>query len=469
MTLATPQVSIFSTLPQDHVLNLAVIDRLLEIGVNFTGFAENQIPDRFSPELLKGKVLFMERGALKTMTDEEKKLLEEYAVDHTVSCFDYTGSVDNRILVNFDAEITVNGALSGAGIVPGDIPAQSSEVTCRFAKERAAEYLQSPNLQFSEFTLHHLRAIAPDHEVLLKILPALFDSQDQEVVPPHHDALGAWIYAPLCSKLTGDEKYNKKFLHVLQKTMKARAWSSGGIMGATGDVADRLNLKGEFPLYSAYSVRRKETIYNEMFHFHGPIFAAAALASGDNSYLEHAMRLLRHLRTYNVDPADGLPCHFSDGTRRGGMKWSRGIAHILHGITLMFEVWPRMPREEAQELIAFADSIGEGLLRTQDSSGLWHNVADVEMTPLESSATMAFISTYQPLVNEGLLSEKKYGEMISRARKGFLKRCYRGGFAGNCAGTGLAIWDDYYFRRPFNFLFTGQIVSALDENARFMN
>ena len=464
----TPQVSILTSFPQENILVLAIIDRLLEIGVNFTGFTENQVPERFSPELLNSKVIFMDRGALAKRSGEEIKFLEAYSVDHMVSCFDYAGTTDNKTMANYDAEITVNGSLSGCGIVKGDVPEQKAEVMCRFAKERAAEYLKTPKLQFSEFTLHHLRAVAPDHDVLRELLPRLFDEQDPESIPPHHDALGAWIYAPLCSKLTGDEKYNKKFLHILERTMKARAWSSGGIMGATGDTADRLNLKGEFPLYGPYCVRRKETIYNEMFHFHGPIFAAAALASGDNTYLEHAMRLMRHLRNFNVDPTDGLPCHFSDGTERCGMKWSRGIAHILHGITLMFEVWPRMPENTAAELIAFADSIGEGLLRTQDQSGLWHNVADEEKTPLESSAAMAFISTYQPLINEGLLPEKKYGEMISRARSGFLKRCYRGGFAGNCSGTGLSIAQDYYIRRPFNFLFSGQIVAALDENIRFM-
>ena len=464
----TPQTAILTSLPQEHVLLLAVIDRLLEAGVDFQGFAENAVPQKFSPELLNSQVLFIDRGALNAMTAEEKKLLEEYSRTYTVSCFDYAGNANDRILANFDAEITVNSALAGAGIVPGKVPAQDPELMCRFAKERAAAYLQTPNLPFSEFTLHHLRAIAPDQKVLRDILPGLLDSQDPEAVPPHHDALGAWSYAPLCSKLTGDDKYNKKFLHVLEKTMAAREWSSSGIMGAAGNVADRLNLNGEFPLYSAHCVRKKEVIYNEMFHFHGPIFAAAVLASGDISYLEHAMRLLRHLRQYNVDPADGLPCHYSNGTLRGGMKWSRGIAHILHGITLMFEVWPDLPEAEARELISFADSIGEGLLRTQDAGGLWHNVADEEKTPLESSATMAFLSTYQLLVNEGLLPEKKYSEMLSRARKGFLRRCYRGGFAGNCAGTGLSVTQDYYFRRPFNFLFTGQIVSALDENVKFM-
>ena len=363
----------------------------------------------------------------------------------------------------------LNNPQKSSGVIPGDVPEQSAEKSCQFAKERAAEFLKNTELPFSEFTLHHLRALSADNEVLRQYLPPLFDSQDPEKVPPHHDALGPWLYAPLCAKLTGDEKYNRKFLQLLTNTMKARAWSDSGIMGAAGNCADRLNLKGEFPLYEPHCVRRKETIYNEMFHFHGPVFAAAALASGDNAYLEHAMRLMRHLRNFNVDPADGLPCHFSDGTERCGMKWSRGIAHILHGITLMFEVWPRMPEDTAAELIAFADSIGEGLLRTQDKSGLWHNVADEEKTPLESSATMAFISTYQPMINEGLLSEKKYGEMISRARSGFLKRCYRGGFAGNCSGTGLSISQDYYIRRPFNFLFSGQIVAALDENIRFMH
>ena len=463
-----PQVAIAVSCEQDHIQILSIIDRLLEIGVNFSGFSENCVPERFTPELLNSKLLFMDRGILAQMSEKEIKLLEEYSKSHIVSCIDYGGAGENRTVANFNAEISVNGALSGSGVIPGDVPEQSAEKTCRFAKERAAAFLKNTDLPFSEFTLHHLRALSGDNEVLCQYLPSLFDSQDPEKVPPHHDALGPWLYAPLCARLTGDKKYNRKFLQLLNNTMKARAWSESGIMGAAGNCADRLNLKGEFPLYEPHCVRRKETIYNEMFHFHGPVFAAAALASGDMSYLDYAMKLLRHLKTYNVDPADGLPCHFSDGTQRGGMKWSRGIAHILHGITLMFEVWHDMPVETAQELIAFADSIGDGLLRCQHESGLWHNVADEVTTPLESSATMAFISTYQALVNEGFLSESKYGEMLSRARKGFLKRCYRGGFAGNCSGTGLSIWQEYYFRRPFNFLFSGQIVSALDENVRFI-
>ena len=230
-----PQVAIASSCEQDHIQILSIIDRLLEIGVNFKGFTANCVPDHFTPDLLNSKVFFLDRGILGKMSAEEIKLLEEYSKSHMISCIDYSGAGDNRILANFNAEITVNGALSGSGVIPGDVPEQSAEKSCQFAKERAAEFLKNTELPFSEFTLHHLRALSADNEVLRQYLPPLFDSQDPEKVPPHHDALGPWLYAPLCAKLTGDEKYNRKFLQLLTNTMKARAWSDSGIMGAAGN------------------------------------------------------------------------------------------------------------------------------------------------------------------------------------------------------------------------------------------
>lgn len=455
-----PQVTLLTSFPQEHPIVLSVIDRLLENNVNFTGFIENQVPDRFEPGLLDCKVVLLDRGILAKMNDGEKKMLEAYSREHTVACYDYCGRNDDRTLANFNSEIVVNGALSEGGVEPGPVPEQSADVTCRFARERARAYLNSAGMSFNEFTLHSLRAVEGDR--MYELLPKLYDEQDPELVPKNHDELGPWCYAPLCSRLTGDDKYSKKFLYVLEKTMKARPYSKEGIMSGAGDVADPLNLKGEFPLYGAHCAGREKVIYNEMFHFHGPIFAAATLASGEHRYLNEAMKLLRHLRDFNTDKADGLPSHYSIDMKRKGEKWSRGVAHILHGIALMFEVWPELPQPEANEIIAYADSIGDGLLRCQDESGLWHNVLDKPNSPLETSGTMAFLSTYKALVKQGHLPEEKYAGMLDKAKSGLLRRCYRGGFAGNCNGTGLAISQDYYMRRPFGFLFTGQIVPALE-------
>lgn len=39
------------------------------------------------------------------------------------------------------------------------------------------------------------------------------------------------------------------------------------------------------------------------------------------------------------------------------------------------------------------------------------------------------------------------------AESGLLRRCYRGGITGNCAGTGCSVtWDYYIRRRSFFFL-----------------
>ena len=456
-----PQVVLLTSFPQDHHLVLSVIDRLLEIGVNFTGFIENQVPDQFEPGFLDSKLILIDRGVLAKMNDEEKKMLEAYSRKHIVVCYDYCGRMDDRTLANFNSEIVVNGALSKADIEPGFVPEQSAELMCRFARERARAYLDSAGIGFNEFTLHSLRAV--EKEKMFEILPRLYDAQDPEFIPHNHDVLGPWCYAPLCAKITGKEEYNKKFLHVLDRTMKARPYTKEGIMGGCGNVADPLNLKGEFPLYGAHCIGTEKVVYNEMFHFHGPVFAAAALASGERRYLNEAMKLFRHLRDFNTDKLDGIPSHYSIDEKRKGEKWSRGVAHILHGITLMFEVWPELPEPEASELIAYADSIGEGLLRYQDNSGLWHNIVDDADSPLETSGTMAFLITYKSLVKLGHLPESKYAEMLDKARGGLLRRCYRGGFAGNCSGTGLSISKDYYIRRPFNFLFTGQIVPALED------
>lgn len=456
------KVTVLTSLPQEHCLVLAVIDRLLENDVSFRGFLDNRIPDRFSPEHLESDVILLDRGIFEKMSDEEKKMLADYSLKHVVVCYDYCGDKENRTLCNFDTEITVNGALSKADIGRGEVPEQDPEVMCRFARERAEAYLDSDGLSFSEFTLHHLRALAMEKELVLRVLPKLFDSQDPEFIPQNHDVLGAWCYAPLCSRLTGDGKYNKKFLHILDRTMAARPYSPEGIMGGAGNVADPLSCRGPHPLWGAHCAGREKVIYNEMFHFHGPVFAAATLASGDRRYLDHAMKLMRYLRDHAVDPADGLPCHYCYRGQRRGAKWSRGIAHILHGIALMFEVWPDLPEAEAKELAAFADSIGDGVLRTQSPGGLWHNIADEEKSPLETSGTMAFVAAYRALTKARLLSEDKYGDMIRKGRSGLLRRCYRGGFAGNCSGTGFSPNMDYYFRRPFNFLFTGQIVPALE-------
>ncbi|NLF94285.1 MAG: hypothetical protein GX564_10400 [Oligosphaeraceae bacterium] len=339
------------------------------------------------------------------------------------------------------------------------MPEQSPAEQIRFVEERSAKYLAQTAIPFSEFTVHALRGMNPGSASMGTILAALFDRQDLKQLPPHHDALAAWMYAPLCSELTGEARHTERFLQIMAKILQRRPYTPEGIMAGSGDIADPLNFNGEFPGLANFTTGGRMLVDLEMFHFHAPLFASAARVSHQPVFLDQLNRLMQHLRTVNCDPADHLPCHYSRNGVRHGAKWGRGTAHILHGLTLTLEMWPDIPLRT--ELTAWADCIGEGLLRCQSEDGCWHNILDNPVTPLETSATMAFVSLFGTLINRGLLSEQKYGGMVERARHALLRRCWRGGFAGNCAGTGLAPGMDYYVRRPFNFLFTGQLAAAL--------
>jgi|GEM_PF-3057964 hypothetical protein len=455
------QVAVLSSYESESVINLSLIDRLLEAGVNFTGFLENQLPQHFSEELLEYPLLLIDQKSLKSLTAEQRCKLERYAADHFVYCFDYLPETATRMDINMHMEIWVNHALAVAGL-QGDtrnMPEQSPAEQIRFVEERSAKYLAQPEIPFSEFTVHALRGMNPDSESLGTILAALFDRQDIDQLPPHHDALAAWMYAPLCSELTGEKRHAERFLQVMDKIMQRRPYTPEGILAGSGDISDPLNFNGEFPSLANYTTGGRMVVDLEMFHFHAPLFASAARMSHNPVFLDQLARLMRHLRTVNCDPVDHLPCHYSRNGMRHGAKWSRGTAHVLHGLTLTLEMWPEIPLRG--ELVAWADSIGEGLLECQSEDGCWHNILDIPITPLETSGTMAFLCSFGALIKKGLLEEEKYGGMIERARHALLRRCWRGGFAGNCAGTGLAPGMDYYVRRPFNFLFTGQLAAAL--------
>lgn len=455
------QVAVLSSCEPDSVINLSLIDRLLENGVNFTGFLENRLPQHFSEELLQYPLLLIDQKSLKSLTAEQRRVVELYAADHFVFCFDYLSATASRMDINMHMEIWVNQALAAAGI-QGDtknMPEQSPTEQIRFVEERSAKYLAQPEIPFNEFTVHALRGMNPDSECMGAVLAALFDRQDINQLPPHHDALAAWMYAPLCSELTGETRHAERFLQIMDKIMQRRPYTPEEILAGSGDISDPLNFNGEFPGLANYTTGGRMLVDLEMFHFHAPLFASAARISRKPVFLDQLTRLMHHLRSVNCDPADHLPCHYSRNGVRHGAKWSRGSAHILHGLTLTLEMWPEIPLKE--ELAAWADLIGEGLLQCQSEDGCWHNILDNPITPLETSGTMAFLSAFGTLIKRGLLQEEKYGTMLQRARHALLRRCWRGGFAGNCAGTGLAQGMDYYVRRPFNFLFTGQLATAL--------
>ena len=459
------KISFVTSLKQDSQVIQAVVDRLLASGVDFSGFLENQIPTEFDDSMLQNQLLLIDTGTLAKLTPKTLAKLERYALTHYIYCYDYMGNdLNNRIMVNSIAEVSVNGALAMSGVTGGELPQQSIETTLAFIDRYCRKYLETDGIQFNEFTFHCLRALEiTSGQNMATHLKCLFELQNDDIIPPHHDALGVWAYGVTYFQLTGERRFADSMLKILDNTMKLRPRTPEGIMAGVGRIDDPLNLRGEYPGYEPCCCCRRTVVYNEMLHFHGAVFAAAAAYSGKMAYFDEAILLMRYLRDVHTDPADGLLSHYSFQGIRRGSKWGRGIAHILWGMDLMLQFFPDMPKNYRNEILCFFNRIGESLLRYQMRSGLWHNVINVETSTPETSAAVCFAAVYGRLINCGLLPKTKYQEMVARATEAILRRCWRGGFAENCMGTGFADSEYYYMKRGHNFLFNGQLALALNE------
>ncbi|NLF94337.1 MAG: hypothetical protein GX564_10665 [Oligosphaeraceae bacterium] len=474
--MSTPQVAILTALPQDSLILHAVVDRLLANQVNFTGYRENRIPTEFSPALLEARLLLLDNGSLDRLTAEQLAAVERFALEKHVCFYDLIGNdPNNRTVINNLAEISVNGALAYSGVHSdgADMPAQDLSVTLDFVAEYCRDNLQG-NPPFNEFTLHNLRGLeciaesrfGNGSQEYLDILTALFSRQNEQVIPPNHDVLGGWSYAYRHYQLSGERRFADAMLRLLDRTIAARPRTAGGLLGGAGFQADPLGRQCSPSGARGSHLVRGPGVYTELLQFHGGVLAAAAAYSGDEKYLHEAMRLVRYLREHHCDPQDHLPWHFTLQGQSRGSKWGRGAAHILWGLDLMLRFFPEMPAACREEVLAWADYLGEGLLACQRPDGLWHNILDQKASAPETSCTMCFLAVYSRLLNQGWLPVPKYRSMLRRAGQALLRMCYRGGFAENCSGTGFALNHDYYIRRPHNFRLSGQLALALVEADR---
>ena len=409
----------------------------------------------------------MHKESFDHLLSSEQKLLRKYVRNNFILLYDCDHNPESRIETNHSAEILVNNMLANTGIsgCPDSMPQQTPETILRFAVDNALRNLLL-NQRFGEFTTHNLRALEAMAESRFnnghdkhyhELLRRLFKARNDDIIPSNHDSFAPWAYALRLTELTGDHSYADSMVKVLDQTLERRPKTPEGLMAGAGNIEYLLNVKNN------ESTVRCNTVVNEMLQFHAAVFCAAAKYTGNMSYLDEIMNLLRHIRDVHTDPADNLPCHYSRHGVRGGAKWGRGVCHVLWGLDLMLRFYPDMPKSCRDELAAFAASLGEAILPLQLENGLWRNVLDVDNSPPETSCTMGFAAVYARLINIGLLPRAKYVNMVNRAINGLLKYSWRGGIAENCFGTGISESAEYYIKRPQNFVFTGQLALALIE------
>jgi unsaturated rhamnogalacturonyl hydrolase len=152
-----------------------------------------------------------------------------------------------------------------------------------------------------------------------------------------------------------------------------------------------------------------------------PVWMQLYAATGDQRYLDFAVKNWWRTTDYLYDPAEHL--YFRDSTyfdRReaNGKKifWSRGNGWVMAGLVRMLQLLPANHPSRARFQHLFQE-MAETILAAQQSDGLWRSsLLDPDSYPLKEASGSAFY-TYALAwgVNQGLLDGAKFKPAIRRA------------------------------------------------------
>ena len=162
-----------------------------------------------------------------------------------------------------------------------------------------------------------------------------------------------------------------------------------------------------------------------------PILVEAGRLTGEEKYIEMALRQMRFMLKLNLRP-DGLHQH----SPLDPAAWGRGNGFPALGLTLSLSALPEDHPARSEMLSALQAHI-EALLPHQDSTGMWHQVVDFPGSYRELTATAMLTFAMARGVRLGWLEESRYRPAIERAWYALRTRIApNGSLVDVCTGTG---------------------------------
>lgn len=171
--------------------------------------------------------------------------------------------------------------------------------------------------------------------------------------------------------------------------------------------------------------------------------------TGDERYLEEAVRQAEAYDRYLRDPETGLVFHGWDDTHKRfvGQRWGRANGWFAWALS---EILSGLPsgHPDYGRLLAIHRSHLEALLRCQASDGMWHQLLDRPDTYEESSATALFVLALARAVRRGWL-EPSYADRALLGWQALEKRIRPDGtVTGICRSMSIGRDAAAYAERP---------------------
>jgi len=200
----------------------------------------------------------------------------------------------------------------------------------------------------------------------------------------------------------------------------------------------------------ARSFPRRWTVWADDLFMSVPLLLRMYGRTGEQRWLDDATRQVINFHRHLFDERAGLMVHnwYSDsGGRPGVAFWGRANGWALMAEVELLDRLLPMDRTRDTVLALFRRHVA-GIVKYQDSTGLWHQVLDRPDSYLETSASAMFTFAIAKGVRQKYLTPN-LAAVARRGWKAVMTRIRLDGLIeGTCAGTGVSDKLADYYARP---------------------
>ncbi len=458
-----PEVAVITALGPDHPLLKSLISQLLENGVYFDVGPDQALFGSMPPREGYKALVFDEPALEAALRDpDQRRRLDEYAKKGGF-VFEIAEPIEGRTRPGVNANWLVDLVTSQRAydmITHASLTRFHPEMkrlllarpVDRMLSELQAEMM--PRLEtmesWGEYTLHYWKAAQAlletgrHPEMRDALIASIRRAAGHMTTASWADDVAGYFATAWLFDQTGDKEPLSKARAFLDRIIADRPRTMG-VLTYGGFVSDPLGLSQGWTTQERTTVRR-DVVWTEIMHFHGPAFASMTRVTRDRKYLDEAIKLADHIARYHLRP-DNLLAHCTRDGKPVAGAWARGQTHALYGLLYMLE--EMQPDEPAfARVLDCIRRVGQGLRRCQDNeTGLWRNVIDNPSARLESSSSIGITYVYARCIREGWLERGEFEPMLRRSWEGLRRFYWRQGMAANCRGTATGVDEVYYLAR----------------------
>ena len=197
------------------------------------------------------------------------------------------------------------------------------------------------------------------------------------------------------------------------------------------------------------SFPRKWTLWADDLYMSISFLSRMGSLTGDSRYFDDAAEQVINYNKRLFDTEKGLMYHnwYSDVNKHGVAFWGRANGWAL---LAQIDLLCRLPKSNAYRdtLLSLFKRHINGVIKYQNSSGLWRQLIDKNDSYLETSCSAMFTYVIARAVNIGILP-KSYASFAKLGWQGILTKIGTDGkIEGVCTGTVVSDDLGYYYRRP---------------------